>query len=49
MKRAGIINVELHHEKENLKKLKGNCDWVIADVPCTGTGTLRRNPDLKVY
>ena len=22
-------------------------DWVLADVPCTGTGTLRRNPDLK--
>ena len=22
-------------------------DWVVVDVPCTGTGTFRRNPDLK--
>lgn len=22
-------------------------DWVLVDVPCTGSGTLRRNPDLK--
>ncbi len=27
--------------------LKGKCDWVLLDVPCTGSGTLRRNPDLK--
>src|ERR1044072_6944042 len=22
-------------------------DWIVVDVPCSGTGTLRRNPDLK--
>ena len=22
-------------------------DWIILDVPCSGSGTLRRNPDLK--
>lgn len=22
-------------------------DWVFVDVPCSGSGTLRRNPDLK--
>lgn len=22
-------------------------DWVLVDVPCSGTGTLRRNPDAK--
>ena len=27
--------------------LKGRCDWVMLDVPCTGSGVLRRNPDLK--
>ena len=23
-------------------------DWLIIDAPCTGTGTLRRNPDIKL-
>lgn len=23
-------------------------DWIIVDAPCTGTGTLRRNPDIKL-
>lgn len=48
LKRAGVNNIELFSEKNKLKKLKNNCDWVIADVPCSGTGTLRRNPDLKI-
>lgn len=38
--RAGIQNVQF-----NLPKAK--VDWVIVDVPCSGTGTYRRNPDLK--
>ena len=29
------------------KLLKGRCDWVLLDVPCSGSGVLRRNPDLK--
>ena len=27
--------------------LKHKCDWVMLDVPCTGTGVIRKNPDLK--
>lgn len=47
--RAGIQNVQMIHHDENkrLKCLKGHMDWVLADVPCTGTGTMRRNPDMK--
>jgi 16S rRNA (cytosine967-C5)-methyltransferase len=42
LKRAGIQNIQF-----NLPSQLASMDWVIADVPCTGTGTLRRNPDLK--
>src|SRR5262249_32664430 len=30
-----------------LKKWEGNMDAVLVDAPCSGTGTLRRNPDIK--
>lgn len=48
LRRAGVQNYQLHNDKESLKKiLKNKCDWVLLDVPCTGSGTIRRNPDLK--
>jgi 16S rRNA (cytosine967-C5)-methyltransferase len=32
-----------------LKKILINkADWIIIDAPCTGVGTLRRNPDIKL-
>ena len=38
-----------YHENEiNLdKKIIKKADWIILDVPCSGTGTIRRNPDIK--
>ena len=27
--------------------LKNKVDWVLLDVPCSGSGVLRRNPDMK--
>lgn len=48
LKRAGIQNAQIvNPEDPKLEKLKGKMDWVLVDVPCTGTGTLRRNPDMK--
>ena len=48
LKRAGIQNAQcLSPNHRQLSLLKGKCDWVLADVPCSGTGTLRRNPDQK--
>ncbi|MBS0624116.1 MAG: RsmB/NOP family class I SAM-dependent RNA methyltransferase [Verrucomicrobia bacterium] len=47
-KRAGIQNVQfLEPGHPQLERLKGKLDWVLVDVPCSGTGTLRRHPDQK--
>lgn len=40
MNRAGVQNIQFTLPKKKV-------DWVLADVPCSGTGTLRRNPDAK--
>lgn len=48
LKRAGIQNAQfVQAEDPKLKKLKKSMHWVLVDAPCTGTGTLRRNPDMK--
>ncbi len=46
LKRAGVQNAQILDD-DKLKKLKGKMDWVLVDAPCSGTGTLRRNPDMK--
>lgn len=49
--RSGLSN--LHAQRivtENdarVKRLAGKIDRVLVDAPCSGLGTLRRNPDLK--
>jgi len=49
--RAGITNVysiALNGENDpRAKRLAGKLDRVLVDAPCSGFGTLRRNPDLK--
>lgn len=49
--RAGVDNVELHvladESDQYVKRHKASADWVVLDVPCSGSGTWRRNPDLK--
>jgi 16S rRNA (cytosine967-C5)-methyltransferase len=36
-----------HERDERVKRLSGKMDRVLVDSPCSGLGTLRRNPDLK--
>src|SRR6185295_1781542 len=49
--RAGISNVHpivLADESDlRAQRLAGKLDRVLVDAPCSGFGTLRRNPDLK--
>ena len=49
--RSGLSNVypvQIAHERDDrIKRLAGKMDRVLVDAPCTGLGTLRRNPDLK--
>ena len=49
--RSGLSNVHpaaiAHERDERIKRLAGKIDRVLVDAPCSGTGTLRRNPDLK--
>jgi len=48
LKRAGIQNSQcLPPGHPQLTSIQGKMDWVLVDVPCSGTGTLRRNPDMK--
>jgi 16S rRNA (cytosine967-C5)-methyltransferase len=49
--RSGLSNVysaQIAHERDDrIKRLSGKIDRVLVDAPCSGLGTLRRNPDLK--
>ena len=49
--RSGLSNVQsIAIDSENdikIKRLVGKFDRVLVDAPCSGLGTLRRNPDLK--
>lgn len=45
--RAGIFNVQFATPETFKKTIRGGFDWVLTDVPCTGVGTYRRNPDGK--
>ncbi len=51
LKRSGASNIQpmlISHENDlKVKRLAGKIDRVLVDAPCSGMGTLRRNPDLK--
>jgi 16S rRNA (cytosine967-C5)-methyltransferase len=49
--RSGLSNVHpvrIDSERDiKIRRLAGKLDRVLVDAPCSGLGTLRRNPDLK--
>ena len=51
MARSGLSNIHpvlIAHENDGkVKRLVGKIDRVLVDAPCSGLGTLRRNPDVK--
>jgi 16S rRNA (cytosine967-C5)-methyltransferase len=51
LKRSGLSNLYpqliAHENDQKVKRLAGKIDRVLVDAPCSGLGTLRRNPDLK--
>jgi 16S rRNA (cytosine967-C5)-methyltransferase len=48
-RRAGATNIETRVIENNkvIKRLYASADRLLLDVPCTGLGVLRRNPDTK--
>ncbi|MDB5672539.1 MAG: RsmB/NOP family class SAM-dependent methyltransferase [Alphaproteobacteria bacterium] len=52
LSRAGLHIVEARlldpkRERTTLRDLEGRADVVLVDAPCSGTGTWRRNPELR--
>ena len=51
LKRSGLSNIHPQHidteTDARIQRLDGKIDRVLVDAPCSGFGTLRRNPDLK--
>lgn len=48
-RRAGASNIETRviESSKTIKRLAENADRLLLDVPCSGLGVLRRNPDAK--
>jgi 16S rRNA (cytosine967-C5)-methyltransferase len=48
LRRAGNQNAQIVLPgSRSLRSIAHRCDWVFVDAPCSGTGTFRRNPDMK--
>jgi 16S rRNA (cytosine967-C5)-methyltransferase len=48
-RRAGVSNLEARviESSKTIKRLENSADRLLLDVPCSGMGVLKRNPDAK--
>jgi 16S rRNA (cytosine967-C5)-methyltransferase len=48
-RRAGVGNIETRviESSKTIKRLENSADRLLLDVPCSGLGVLKRNPDAK--
>ena len=48
-RRAGVSNMETRfiESSKTIKRLENSADRLLLDVPCSGLGVLKRNPDAK--
>jgi 16S rRNA (cytosine967-C5)-methyltransferase len=48
-RRAGAGNIEARmiESSKTIKRLEGTADRLLLDVPCSGLGVIKRNPDAK--
>lgn len=48
-RRAGASNIETRwiENSKTIKRLDNSCERLLLDVPCSGLGVLKRNPDAK--
>lgn len=44
---VSIIETRVIEGMKTIKRLEGSADRLLLDVPCTGSGVLKRNPDAK--
>ena len=44
---TGIVKTRCQDGRIALKELEGQADCVLADVPCSGLGVIRRKPEIK--
>ncbi len=47
LKGKNYENIVIIDNENKLNELTGKCDLVVIDAPCSGSGTIKRNPDLK--